>query len=428
MSVDVSIYQNLLRTPKSVQEYDNEAMQAQQNKLNLNLSQQKADEYTRSIADANQLRSVVSGFGADRAVNQQALLKAGRLKEANEYGKSSADLAKTAAETEHENIKGRKAQLDMLQSANSMIGSAAGALAQNPTYEHATALVGELRTKLPPELAAKFGLDTFEVPRDPVALKQWADSHYRQAIDADKQLTDARIRSEGAADRKVQTDNSIRSAASSKYSADSSARTANNRLEYDKNQPKGVLTQTDQGPMLVDPRTGKAQPVTADGRPVQSAKVPTEFQGKSAAFGARAEQADKIISAIGDKYSPAAINAKQAVGKTWLVGGALEAATNKMALSENDQRAEQAQRDFINAVLRQESGAAISESEFENARRQYFPQPGDKKANLELKARNRKLTIQGFMNSAGKAAFHAPDDAAPSQHSPEIESLLNKYK
>tara|TARA_R110000851_G_scaffold96172_1_gene208666 strand:- start:6283 stop:6534 length:252 start_codon:yes stop_codon:yes gene_type:complete len=36
---------------------------------------------------------------------------------------------------------------------------------------------------------------------------------------------------------------------------------------------------------------------------------------------------------------------------------------------------EQAQRNFVNAVLRQESGAAIADSEFASAAKQYFPAP-----------------------------------------------------
>ena len=60
------------------------------------------------------------------------------------------------------------------------------------------------------------------------------------------------------------------------------------------------------------------------------------------------------------------------------------------------QRVEQAQRDFINAILRRESGAAIAESEFSNARKQYFPQAGDSKAVIEQKARNRQLAIDGI--------------------------------
>lgn len=131
-------------------------------------------------------------------------------------------------------------------------------------------------------------------------------------------------------------------------------------------------------------------------------KAPTEFQGKSAAFGLRASEADKTLTNLTGKYSPAAVNSKTTVAEWPLIGGVIGSATN-YALSENDQKAEQAQRDFINAVLRQESGAAIGASEFDNARKQYFPQPGDSQAVIQQKARNRQLAIQGFENSAGKA-------------------------
>lgn len=131
-------------------------------------------------------------------------------------------------------------------------------------------------------------------------------------------------------------------------------------------------------------------------------KAPTEFQGKSAAFGLRAREADKVLTDLTGKYNPAAVNSKTSVAEWPLIGGVLGAATN-YALNENDQKAEQAQRDFINAVLRQESGAAIGASEFDNARKQYFPQPGDSAAVVQQKARNRQLAIQGFDNSAGKA-------------------------
>lgn len=39
------------------------------------------------------------------------------------------------------------------------------------------------------------------------------------------------------------------------------------------------------------------------------------------------------------------------------------------------QKFEQAKRNFVNAVLRNESGAVIADSEFKNADKQYFPQP-----------------------------------------------------
>lgn len=142
-------------------------------------------------------------------------------------------------------------------------------------------------------------------------------------------------------------------------------------------------------------------------------KAPTEFQGKSAAYGLRAREADKILTGLQGKYSPAAVNSKLSVSEWPLIGGALGAATN-LSLSDQDQQAEQAQRDFINAVLRQESGAAIGVGEFDNARKQYFPQPGDSKAVIDQKARNRQLAIQGFETNAGRAKMSAKTPAAGS--------------
>ena len=71
--------------------------------------------------------------------------------------------------------------------------------------------------------------------------------------------------------------------------------------------------------------------------------------------------------------------------------------------SNNFQSLEQAQRNFINAVLRRESGAVISPTEFADARRQYFPMPGDSKDVLEQKRMNRMQVQKNFIDTAGPA-------------------------
>ena len=68
------------------------------------------------------------------------------------------------------------------------------------------------------------------------------------------------------------------------------------------------------------------------------------------------------------------------------------------------QQQAQAERNFIWAKLRQESGAMISDSEFLNSRLQYFPQPGDKPEVLENKKRSRE-TVTRSMAEAGASAF-----------------------
>ncbi len=70
-------------------------------------------------------------------------------------------------------------------------------------------------------------------------------------------------------------------------------------------------------------------------------------------------------------------------------------------MSSEQQRVTQAQRDFVNAVLRQESGAVISDAEFANAKKQYFPAPGDSPPVLAQKRANRQLAVQGFARMAG---------------------------
>jgi hypothetical protein len=127
--------------------------------------------------------------------------------------------------------------------------------------------------------------------------------------------------------------------------------------------------------------------------------APTEFQGKAMMFGARAQASDKILNQIGANYSPAGVNAKMGVESVPMLGQGLGAVAN-VALSDNSQKAEQAQRDFVNAVMRLESGAAINQGEFDNARKQYFPQPGDSPAVIAQKAQNRQMAIRGLLANA----------------------------
>lgn len=65
------------------------------------------------------------------------------------------------------------------------------------------------------------------------------------------------------------------------------------------------------------------------------------------------------------------------------------------------QQYEQLKRNFVNAVLRKESGAVISDAEFANAEKQYFPAPGDSPEVIAQKAKNRAVVAQGLARSAG---------------------------
>jgi hypothetical protein len=130
----------------------------------------------------------------------------------------------------------------------------------------------------------------------------------------------------------------------------------------------------------------------------------TEFQGKNALYGSRAAMADRTLNDLEEKISLVGLATKESIQNTPIIGGAMGAAAN-LALSADQQKVEQAQRNFVNAVLRQESGAVISQPEFENAKKQYFPQPGDSKEVIAQKRANRKIAISGFKRIAGDKAW-----------------------
>lgn len=200
-------------------------------------------------------------------------------------------------------------------------------------------------------------------------------------------LTDERTRSEGAANRGVTVRGQNMTDSRARELAAATRETARaSDMQYD----------ADRG-VLINKRTGATvTPTGLEGKPVKL----TEGQGKAFMFGSRAVEADQIISDLGADYSQAGVAAKNAAGQVWGIGGALEMGANAL-LSPKSQQAEQAQRDFINAALRQESGAAIAPSEFENARKQYFPQPGDSDEVLAQKKANRQRVIKGFQVVAG---------------------------
>jgi hypothetical protein len=130
-------------------------------------------------------------------------------------------------------------------------------------------------------------------------------------------------------------------------------------------------------------------------QPKNSGKTMTEGQAKANLFGSRMRESDRILQELEGKYSPLAVNAKMGAEKMPGIGGIAGAVGNAM-LSTEGQQAEQAQRDFVNAVLRRESGAVISDQEFANAQKQYFPQPNDTPQVLAQKRRNRQMAIQGL--------------------------------
>lgn len=172
---------------------------------------------------------------------------------------------------------------------------------------------------------------------------------------------------------------------------------AQQRLNFDMSQPKGQYD-AERG-LMIDPRTGQASPVTQGGQPIgPKDKNLTDAQAKALLFGSRAQEADRLMGAL----SKSGIDRPALLSSATLNSPALGAAVNALpgflgGPNANQQSVEQAQRDFLNAVLRRESGAVISEPEFSSAQRQYFPQVGDSPQVIQQKARNRALAVRGLL-------------------------------
>lgn len=152
----------------------------------------------------------------------------------------------------------------------------------------------------------------------------------------------------------------------------------------------------------------------------KAAKPPTEGQGKALLFGSRMAATNKIFDELEKKGYTTPSYFKAGMESVPVVGGALGNLANVTPfVSKQEQQLEQAQRDFINAVLRRESGAVISPEEFENAKRQYFPQFGEPKEVIEQKKKNRELATRGILYEAG------PHASKLNQPTPEGRDLLD---
>ena len=134
------------------------------------------------------------------------------------------------------------------------------------------------------------------------------------------------------------------------------------------------------------------------------AKPLTEAQGKAAMFGLRLEEADKVLNSIGRDGAVQPGMIKRIGESVPFVGPGLGTALN-FTQSPEQQQIDQAQRNFINAILRRESGAVIGQPEFDSANQQYFPQPGDAPEKISQKNDNRKQAIAGLRTEAGQRAI-----------------------
>lgn len=139
------------------------------------------------------------------------------------------------------------------------------------------------------------------------------------------------------------------------------------------------------------------------GMPVVGKEKPmTETQSNATAYGMRMKEANAVLDDLAKKgvLKGALIEGIPLVGES--LGKVLPSVLG--GTSGAQQQVNQAKSNFITAVLRKESGAVISDSEFDREDKKYFPQVNDSPGVIKQKENARKLAIKAIELQAGPGA------------------------
>ena len=398
---NLSIFQGLLQRPKSVAEYDQEA--ATTEGLNLQnqtrgLANQTAQ---RGFAQEDQLQALMKGLpqGASDLDRMAALKGIGRFDVADKLdtailnrAKSTAAAAKDTADAASTTQKTQEARKSALLRAVPTFNSSddvkeflvKGAMGGHITEDEAKTMwlqipnsatnmqgfkdwqLGTLRSLMAPDKQMEYVAPTANTVAN------------NQTSVATNAATNARVASEGVANRGVQMRGQNMTDARTREST-----SATMTKPFEVTGPDGV-------PMLVQQdKQGNITPVTGYAPKMAADKPLNEGQAKALGFGTRMQEADKIMADLAKAGTAASVPGMNA-------GYGIGSVVTALA-SDKQQQLGQAKRDFLNAILRRESGAAIGQNEFDSGDKQYFPQVGDSPAVIAQKDRNRKLAIKGVL-------------------------------
>lgn len=424
--IDTSIYNAFAPKVKSIADYDNERMQGQMNQLNLLRGQQEADEYNRKAAEQNAFRTFQKTLvDLPEAQIPDALQRGGYLPQAMDYRKQLSERNAKDASTAKDKASASKANWDMARQHASII-------MQNPTPETVEASLQAYGRMTGEDLT---GLrDIFRQAKgDPELIKRIA---FSIAAEADKQLPKIEKLDNGGTNSVIAFDPlTNRPIATNTYEKTQSPDNAATNETVRRGQDIGVSNvsyqQDARGNFVALPTKPAAGPivpqpvVAADGKPLQGppkgadSKPLTESQAKAIAFAGRMEAADRLIAELDGQGTRVSVPGSRAA----VIGPLVNAIQG-----ENQQRLDQAKRDFINAVLRRESGAAIAESEFDSAEKQYFPQPGEGPEARAQKAAARRAAIQGLRADVPEGRQGEVDKVAGAGNGPRIGEVVDGYR
>jgi hypothetical protein len=247
-----------------------------------------------------------------------------------------------------------------------------------------------------------------------------------------KKLTSERDSLPAGDPRRKVYDQAIADLGAANRNAEARLKFDQNKFAWEKANPGFELKEAEDGSIVgVNKRTLQAFPVTVGGAapaaaPMGGAGIPgarapapevapmagtplrgkgqamTESQSNATAYGMRMKEANAIL----DDLSKKGVLKGAVIEGTPLIGGALGQALPSVlgGTSAAQQQVNQAKSNFITAVLRKESGAVISDSEFDREDKKYFPQINDNAAVIKQKENARKLAIKAIEVQAGPGA------------------------
>ena len=156
-------------------------------------------------------------------------------------------------------------------------------------------------------------------------------------------------------------------------------------------------------PYFQDPRKGTVTALTPEGSPPSGGGNPYATGGKMTADeGKVALYADRAATAHAAITKAENINNEPGGRIGALAQQNLPAGVANAVVSPERAQSMDAQRAFINALLRRESGAAINAGEFTSYSKEYFPQYGDSPDQIDAKRKHRAEVIGGLAREGGK--------------------------
>ena len=281
--------------------------------------------------------------------------------------KRQSDLAKTSAETRAKQIEAAHKQTDMA-------GQAFGYVRQFPTKENAAAALqwlGQNGVYSPEQIAGMMEQVNAAAPGQ---IQGLADVAFRSALSVKDQLSKFETRDAGGTVETIgidpvsgtvtnlsslaKTQSPDNLATNERVASEGRLNRANALTVQDRitsrqaNEPRGQVVQTDDGPVLVNPRTGEAKQVTLGGQPVQAKakSIPATIQKAMNENDAALRKIEDALAAI-DEYP-------DALGGMNMLGDTLRQRTDPKGV-----KARALVADIGSLKLHDRSGAAVTAAE-----------------------------------------------------------------